>query len=45
MFGAAGRSWNPAKESPAVIRKDPELMVSLAVSSLAGAVVAGMPPV
>lgn len=43
MFGAIGRSWNPAKESQAVIRKDSEIMVSPAVSSLAGVVVVGIP--
>lgn len=42
MFESIGRSWNLAKESLGVIRKDPELMVFPIVSFIAGVVVAGI---
>ncbi len=42
MFDAIGRSWNLAKESLGVIRKDPELMVFPIVSFVAGVIVAGV---
>jgi len=42
MFGSIGRSWNLAKESMGVIRKDPELMIFPIVSFIAGVVVAGV---
>ncbi len=42
MFGSIERSWNLAKESLGVIRKDPELMIFPIVSFIAGVVVAGV---
>ena len=42
MFGSIERSWNLAKESMGVIRKDPELMIFPIVSFIAGVVVAGV---
>ncbi len=42
MFDSIGRSWNLAKESLGVIRKDPELMIFPIVSFIAGVVVAGI---
>jgi hypothetical protein len=42
MFESIGRSWNLAKESLGVIRKDPELMIFPIVSFIAGVVVAGV---
>jgi hypothetical protein len=42
MFGSIGRSWNLAKESMGVIRKDPELMIFPIVSFVIGVVVAGI---
>jgi hypothetical protein len=42
MFGSIERSWNLAKESMGVIRKDPELMIFPIVSFVAGVVVAGV---
>jgi len=42
VFESIGRSWNLAKESLGVIRKDPELMVFPIVSFIAGVVVAGI---
>lgn len=42
MFESIGRSWNLAKESLGVIRKDPELMLFPIVSFVAGVVIAGI---
>ncbi len=42
MFGSIERSWNLAKESLGVIRKDPELMIFPIVSFIAGVIVAGI---
>jgi hypothetical protein len=42
MFGSIGRSWNLAKESMGVIRKDPEFMIFPIVSFAIGVVVAGI---
>jgi len=45
MFESVERSWNLAKESLGVIRKDPELMIFPIVSFIAGVIVAGILPV
>ena len=42
MFGSIGRSWNLAKESMGVIRKDPELMIFPIVSFIACVIVLGI---
>jgi hypothetical protein len=42
MFESVERSWNLAKESLGVIRKDPELMIFPIVSFIAGVIVAGI---
>jgi hypothetical protein len=42
MFGSIERSWNLAKESLGVIRKDPELTIFPVVSFIAGVLVAGI---
>ncbi len=42
MFESIGRSWNLAKESLGVIRKDPELMIFPVISFIAAVVVAGI---
>ena len=42
MFGSIGRSWNLAKQSLGVVRKDPELMIFPVIAFIAGVVVAGI---
>ena len=42
MFGSIGRSWNLAKQSLGVVRKDPELMIFPIIAFIAGVVVAGI---
>ena len=42
MFGSISRSWSLIKESMAVLRKDPELMVFPVIAFIAGIVVAGI---
>ncbi len=42
MFDALGRSWRLAKQSLAVLRKDPELMVFPVISFITGVVIAGV---
>jgi Family of unknown function (DUF6159)/Plasma-membrane choline transporter len=42
MFGSIKRSWNLAKESLGVIRKDPELMIFPIVSFIASVIVGGL---
>jgi hypothetical protein len=45
MFGSIERSWNLAKESLGVIRKDHEIMIFLIVSFIAGVIATGIPHV
>lgn len=42
MFESIGRSWNLAKQSLGVVRKDPELMIFPFIAFIAGVVVAGV---